>query len=43
MSTNITELNTEGLQTIPGGSPFTSVSTILGYTTPVGPQLQQLD
>ena len=42
MTTNITELNTEDLQTIQGGRIFASGSTILGYTTPVDPQLQQL-
>jgi bacteriocin-like protein len=43
MDTNITELNTEDLQTIQGGRVFASGSKILGYTTPVDPQLQQLD
>ena len=43
MTTNITELNAEDLQAIQGGSPFASGSTILGYTKPVDPQLQQLD
>jgi len=39
MNTNITELNTGDLENIQAGRG----STILGYTTAVDPQLQQLD
>jgi hypothetical protein len=38
MNANITELKNEELETIHGGRG----STILGNTTPVNPQLQQL-
>jgi bacteriocin-like protein len=38
MTTNITELNTEELQGIQGGSPFASGSTIF-YTAPLDSRL----